>query len=759
MSLWDCNLGRLFGLVILFFIGARQSLAQQPLLIPDTLSGATITLTLKKDSAQFLPGNITQTNSFNSNHYLGPTLLLNKGDNVSMIVHNELDDTTTLHWHGMHVSPENDGGPHTVILPDSTWNPEFTVMDNASTYWYHPHLHMKTSMQIMKGAAGLIIVRDSLEATLNLPRKYGIDDFPLIIQSQQFDTLNQINYMGKKDSILLINGTINPYLIVPAQVVRFRLLNASKERSYNFGLSNNHSFYIIGTDGGLLTAPVLNTRIRLSPGERSEILLNLTGMNGDSIYLMSYASELPFGVHGGTTFPYQSPLNGSDFNILKLTVGVPTVNPITVIPSSLGMLNPFPTQQADVTRIINFTGNSSFNDNPYDMMRIDYVIPLNNIEIWQLHNQMADAHSFHIHDVQFYILDRDGNAPAPEESGKKDVVLVYPNETVRFITKFEDFADTTMPYMFHCHLLMHADMGMMGQFIVSPGDAPNTKPEATILTPMGGTLYKDADSIYFSGTAMDPENGMLPDSSFSWLVEFHHNNQVDPGPAIPDGVKSGSFSTQSNETSANVFFRLFLIVEDSYGLTDTSFVDIFPKKTSIHFSTDPPGLEVTLDGQSQTTPYSELAVVGMKRTIGVAETQTLNGTTFAFYNWSDGNAAIHDIIVQDSNMSYEAMFKSDSTTGIPVHLNFSGLNQLKIYPNPAAEAFTIEINRIDSTTTENVKLAIINILGEVIYYKEIVVKGKMEEIIKTDLKWPSGIYDIKLLTQMGVTNTKVLISK
>ena len=109
-----------------------------------------------------------------------------------------------------------------------------------------------------------------------------------------------------------------------------------------------------------------------------------------------------------------------------------------------------------------------FNHNLFDMMRIDYRIPLNSVEVWTLRDSTMVAHPFHIHNVHFYILDRNGAAPSAVESGPKDVVLVQPNETVRFIAKFEDFADTTVPYMFHCHILMHEDDGMMGQFVVTP---------------------------------------------------------------------------------------------------------------------------------------------------------------------------------------------------------------------------------------------------------------------------------------------------
>ena len=458
---------------------AFNAFAQNPIPIPDTLTGSTFNLNMHTDSVQFLPGIKTFTNAFNQYSYLGPTLILNKGENVTMNVTDNLGDTTTVHWHGLHVPALDDGGPHTFILAGNTWSPQFTIMNHASTFWYHPHLHRKTGQQVMRGAAGLIIVRDTIEANLNLPRQYGIDDFPLIIQSQQFDVNNQIEWRGMHDSILLVNGIINPMLSIPAQVVRLRLLNAAQERNFNFGLTANHPFYIIGNDGGLLNAPVPVTRIRLSPGERAEVLIDLSGMQGQNMYLMSYASEFPMGVQGGPPMPgmdtaMYSPINGINFNILQLNIVTQTINPVTSIPVGLVTVTPWLQSQSNITRQITITAQNMmsmdgpffFNGNLFDMHRIDYHIPLNNIEIWSLSNQTMVAHPFHIHNVQFFVLDRDGVSVQPHEAGYKDVVMIAPQETVRFITKFEDFADASMPYMYHCHILMHEDDGMMGSFVV-----------------------------------------------------------------------------------------------------------------------------------------------------------------------------------------------------------------------------------------------------------------------------------------------------
>jgi bilirubin oxidase len=466
----------------------QSAQSQTAIPVPDTLSGSSITLTMHQDSVQFFPGRFTQTLAFNQYSYLGPTLILNNGQNVSITVDNQIGDTTNVHWHGLHVSPRNDGGPHTMILNGMSWTPQFTVLDKASSFWYHPHFNGKTAEHAMRGAAGMIIVRDNEEAQLNLPRTYGVDDFPIIIQSSQLDSNNQFMPFGMQDSTLLVNGIpanngYMAYLNVPAQVVRLRLLNAAGERTFNFGFIGNMPFKVIGSDGGLLSAPVSATRLRVSPGERYEILLDLTTLKGQSTYLVSYGSELPMGVQGGPTMPMSpgnppmySPLNGIDYNIFKITIGNPTANPVTSIPSALITVTPIPVAQSNITRTITMTSVDSlamdgpfyFNQQLFDMDRIDYYIPINNTEIWELTNNSMVAHPFHIHNVQYYVLDRDGNLPPVYERGRKDVVLVKPNETVRFITKFETFTDTLVPYPFHCHILMHEEDGMMGQFLVVP---------------------------------------------------------------------------------------------------------------------------------------------------------------------------------------------------------------------------------------------------------------------------------------------------
>ena len=150
--------------------------SQNPIVIPGTIETTNVNLTLQTGTFQFFPGENTSTMGVNG-PVLGPTIIMDNGDNMNINVTNNLGEDTTIHWHGLHVSAANDGGPHTIIEAGRTWSPSFIVLDKAATYWYHPHLHEHTEEQVTKGGAGFIIVKDEAEAQLDLPRTYGIDDF------------------------------------------------------------------------------------------------------------------------------------------------------------------------------------------------------------------------------------------------------------------------------------------------------------------------------------------------------------------------------------------------------------------------------------------------------------------------------------------------------------------------------------------------------------------------------------------------------
>jgi bilirubin oxidase len=463
---------RLFTLFVFFSFFAK---AQTPLAIPDTISGLSINLNISDSVHQFYAGYNTSTIGFNGS-YLGPTIILNKGQAVTMNVKNQLTDSTTVHWHGLHVAPMNDGSPHSPILPAATWSPNFTVMDNAGLYWYHPHLHMKTFQQVVKGAAGLIIVRDSIESSLMLPRTYGVDDIPLVCQFKTINTTSkQFMMSDSMDNVVMVNGVIDPYVNSPAQVVRYRILNGSSMRVFRFGFNDNRIFYQITSDDGLLNAPVSLTRLTLGPGERAEILVNLSGDLGNTIYVKTFGNELPQGYPGGAIGMMMcgtlGPLDNISFNVLRINVVAQTANPVTTVPATLASNTAWSTTGAS-TR--NFTlatvpmmsCNFFINSTAYNASVNNFAVQQDKIEIWDIQNSTSIAHPFHIHGNHFYILTRNGSAPPLNERGRKDVILIGPQETVRVITKYETFCDSTMPFMYHCHILKHEDMGMMGQFIV-----------------------------------------------------------------------------------------------------------------------------------------------------------------------------------------------------------------------------------------------------------------------------------------------------
>lgn len=458
------------------------------LAIPPALTGTTFNLNIQNGITQFWAGINTPTYGINGN-ILGPTLIVNKWDSITLTVTNSLTgfgNSTTIHWHGLHVPAMYDGGPHQVILQAATWSPHFRMLNNAGTYWYHPHGDNKTDLHVSKGIAGMIIVKDSAEAALNLPRTYGTDDFPIIVQSKAFDILHQIAIATEEDTLMMVNGTPHAYLNAPAQVVRMRLLNGSSSRSYNFGFTASHSFKMIASDGGLLENAITLTRILLSPGERAEILLDLQGEQGDTVFLMAFNSELPNGIYGAATVTgmmggnipgYQlNPLNGSDFGILQINVVAQSSNPVTSLPTSLVAQSPF--SNYTTTRTFTFSpdtmmsavgqvaGPFNINGAHFDMNTINVTTYLNNGEKWHIKNNTGIAHPFHIHDVQFNILNVNGGTVPEYLKGKKDVVLVMPQQYVEIVTRFEDFADDNIPYMYHCHLLHHEDDGMMGSFRV-----------------------------------------------------------------------------------------------------------------------------------------------------------------------------------------------------------------------------------------------------------------------------------------------------
>ncbi|WP_027109001.1 multicopper oxidase family protein [Lacticigenium naphthae] len=405
---------------------------------------------------EFISGAETDTMGYNGD-YLGPTIRVERGQEVTANVKNQLDgEVTTMHWHGLKVDGEDDGGPHGGIQPGETWSPQFTIDQPATTLWYHPHPEERTGYQVYKGLAGLFIIEDEFSQSLDLPKAYGENDIPLVLQDKNFKADGTFEYVlsmpdvmfGVQGETTLVNGTIDPYLTVEKGLMRFRVLNGSNASVFDLQLSNGEAFHQIASDGGFLEEPVEMDQLILGPSERAEILIDFSEMeDGETVTLeTSNATFMEFRVDGSKE---------NDFEV----------------PETLVEIEETPVAEVEQTREFVLQGmgpNVNINGKQFDMDRIDEVVELGATEIWEVSNESGmgmmggTIHPFHIHGTQFQILDRDGNAPPANEQGWKDSFIVQPGETVRVIAQFNHSG----LFMYHCHILEHEDAGMMGQFEV-----------------------------------------------------------------------------------------------------------------------------------------------------------------------------------------------------------------------------------------------------------------------------------------------------
>ncbi len=452
---------------------------EHPLAIPALESGTVVggtrrfDLTVQAGGTDFSRGALTQTLGVNGT-YLGPTLRMARGESVAVDVHNTLAESTTLHWHGMHVPARMDGGPHQMIEPGATWQPTWTVDQPAATLWYHAHPHGRTAAQVYNGLAGMILVDDPAGGP-DLPDAYGVDDIPVIVQDKTFDDDGQLEFnqtgpssTGFLGRTILVNGTVGAYLDVRATLTRLRLLNASTARIYRFAISDGRDFDVVGSDGGLLASPVRTSAIQLSPGERAEIVLGM--QPGETVRLRSEDPDFGSRVGSGSRF------GAGSFDVLELRAAA-ALTPSGPVPATLADVPRIPEASADRTRT--FTINAQIiNRRPVDLGRIDEVVPLDATEVWVLRNRDPQPHNFHVHTVQFQVLDLDGDPPPAQFAGWKDTVYLPPGSQVRIIARFTDYADPQWPFMYHCHLLWHEDSGLMGQFVVvAPGQTPTPPPD------------------------------------------------------------------------------------------------------------------------------------------------------------------------------------------------------------------------------------------------------------------------------------------
>ncbi len=417
--------------------------------------------------------------------YLGPIFNLAKRQKVRVHFTNELPEESIVHWHGLHVPVEADGHPRLAIRPGETYVYDFTVLDRAGTYWYHPHPHGRTGPQAYYGLAGLFLIHDEEEVALDLPA--GEYDVPLVIQDRLFDSENQLIYggngmmdqmMGFLGNRILVNGQVDFTLPVATRPYRLRLLNGSNSRIYKLGWEDGTPLTVIATDGGLLETPVRKEYVTLAPAQRVELWVDFSGRaTGESMRLVNLPSAAP---DGGAVFPIVT---------VQIERQESVSRPLPERLTTITWRNESEAVNRDAPReFVLSMGRGmgwTINGRTFQMTATarDEIVRLGDLEVWQFTNLigggmgmmggMALPHPMHVHGLQFQILERkvasEGRAAWDTlsagfvDEGWHDTVLVMPGEQVRVLLKFEDF---TGLYLYHCHNLEHEDMGMMRNYLV-----------------------------------------------------------------------------------------------------------------------------------------------------------------------------------------------------------------------------------------------------------------------------------------------------
>ena len=438
--------------------------------------------------------------------YLGPVIRLRRGQKVRVRFVNHLDEESIIHWHGLDVPESADGHPRLAIGHSQEYVYEFEVTNRAGTYWYHPHPHMRTGAQVYQGLAGLLLLRDEEEDALALPS--GGAELLCVLQDREFDTRNQLVYhgggmmgmMAMMDGFLgdrvLVNGQPQPTTEVDAAWHRVRLLNGSNARIYKLAWSRDVQMTVIGGDGGLLEKPLHQQVLTLAPGQRADLLIDLTGFAEDTeMHLESLAFAEADAGTGGMMGTMGGPMRGPMRGMMGGGSNVPNGTPLRVmtlrtrgrkgpafrVPERLSSFDTAWAQRADAKnrrvelsfqRMAWLLGGRTF---AMSDVAPEETVANGSTHIWEFTNLtnpmgMQAAHSMHMHGRQFRVVDRTGGRAANSlraglvDAGWMDTVLVLPGETVRIQVTF-----TRHPglYLYHCHILEHEDMGMMRNFRVT----------------------------------------------------------------------------------------------------------------------------------------------------------------------------------------------------------------------------------------------------------------------------------------------------
>jgi suppressor of ftsI len=418
------------------------------------------TLTAAPATVELIPGQSTEVWAYNG-MMPAPLIELNAGDRVEITLINHLNQPTTLHWHGLPVPADQDGNPAQQIAPGASRTYRFTIpAGTEGLYWYHPHPHRFSAEQVYRGLAGAILVRPTVDPLSALPQRVlMVTDLKLkrdasIAKNDDADWIN-----GREGQFVLVNGQRCPRLpFNHGGRERWRILNATNARYLRLQLPG-HGFTLVGTDGGLMETPQAGLREwLLAPAQRIDIVVEDQGGGATSLLAAAYDR--------GKMGPVAKP---TPIDLLQVEFGAHP-HPLAALPATLRRLPEWGPASAHKRVImseamIHQSMVFLLNDRSFDMQRIDLTSRVGVVEQWEIVNRSDMDHPFHIHGTQFAVLESKlhGWTTRPGHRALYDTVNLKPGEIVRIKLR------QPLPgiRMYHCHLLEHEVLGMMGQLVVA----------------------------------------------------------------------------------------------------------------------------------------------------------------------------------------------------------------------------------------------------------------------------------------------------
>jgi FtsP/CotA-like multicopper oxidase with cupredoxin domain len=385
----------------------------------------------------------------------GPMLRAKVGDEVIVHFRDELPaDETTIHWHGLRLPPQSDGTPatQTPVPPGGEFEYRFTARD-ASSFWYHPHI--RAYDQIERGLYAPMVVTGGTTPEVAADRYIVLDDVKLNADGSLNEETTELDrMMGRQGNVLLVNGQRAPLAlrVAAGSRERWRFVNAANGRYFNLRIPGAR-LLVIGSDGGLLAQPYETETLLVTPGERYDVLVAFDGTPAGALETVHYDR--------GHDLPDPGPQE-----LLRIAYGDAGAAPAP-LPDAWGEAPRLPITDATVVRpfvlneyeqpglpvLFTINGEQWPDNKPVHVMRGD-------IEIWEVRNDAPMDHPFHLHGMFFQVLPPGGGVPVLD--GWKDTVNIPQSSTVRFAVQY----DPPGMWMFHCHILEHAELGMMGDLMV-----------------------------------------------------------------------------------------------------------------------------------------------------------------------------------------------------------------------------------------------------------------------------------------------------